>query len=281
MAIDLYHKSSFLISKLITSNYSTSFSLGIRAFPHEVRHAIYAVYGYVRLADEIVDSFHGHDKSLLLNNFRNETFAAIKAGISTNPVIHSFQKTVNAYNIDLIYIEQFLQSMEMDLHNNYYEKDKFDNYIYGSAEVVGLMCLAVFINGNKQAFDNLLIYAKALGAAFQKVNFLRDMKSDFSERGRIYLPGVSDKFNINDKHKRLLESEIESDFNMALEGIKKLPDGVKLGIYSAYLYYYFLFRKIKKTKVDTLLNKRVRISDFTKLLLLIRSSLEVKFQRIN
>lgn len=279
MAINLYHQSSFNISRVITTGYSTSFSLGIRAFSPRYRDAIYAVYGYVRIADEIVDSFHGYNKKQLLDKFREDTFNAISDGISTNPIIHAFQKVVNENNIDLLYVEQFLNSMEMDLYNNYYEKDSFDQYIYGSAEVVGLICLQVFLNGDKEKFNDLLEPAKALGSAFQKVNFLRDIKSDIDERGRIYIPGVSEQLSINDMNKNQLEKEIEAEFDKALTGIKQLPAGVKPGIYSAYLYYLFLFRKIKRTSVSTLLKERVRISNFTKFMLLLRSLLEVNFLR--
>ncbi len=274
--MELYHKTAFGISKIITSNYSTSFSLGIKAFAPEYRDAIYAVYGYVRLADEIVDSFHGYDKKKLLNDFRRDTFNAIEYGISANPVIHSFQLTVNEYGIDKKYVDDFLTSMEMDLYNNYYEADHYNEYIYGSAEVVGLMCLKVFCKGDNDLFKKLIGPAKSLGSAFQKINFLRDIKSDIDERGRIYLPGVDNSSGINNYHKKQLEKDVELEFNDALRGIKMLPAGVRLGVYSAYLYYWVLFKKIKRMNASDLLNRRIRISNFTKILLLIKSLLEVK-----
>jgi phytoene/squalene synthetase len=276
---DLYHKTTFKLSKVITRTYSTSFSLGISVFAPAYRDAIYAVYGYVRLADEIVDSFHKYDKRELLNDFRNETHKAISSGISTNPVINAFQFTVNKYNIDMEYIDAFLTSMEWDLDNSYYESKHYDNYIYGSAEVVGLMCLRVFCNNDDKLFKELLQPAKSLGSAFQKVNFLRDIKSDIEERGRIYLPGIDHAVKINNDNKKILEQDIDNEFKNALSGIKKLPSGVRLGVYSAYLYYLILFNKIKRLDVDELLRKRVRISNWTKLALLIKSLIEVKILR--
>jgi 15-cis-phytoene synthase len=279
--MDIYNSTTFKISKIITRSYSTSFSLGISAFSPAYRDAIYAVYGYVRLADEIVDSFHGYNKKELLTDFRNDTLKAIDAGISTNPVINSFQNTVHKYGIELKHITDFLDSMEMDLSNDYYEPAHYNEYVYGSAEVVGLMCLRVFCDGDKMLFERLLHPARSLGSAFQKVNFLRDIKSDIEERGRIYLPGVDHQIKINDENKKKLEDEIEKEFNEALRGIKQLPNGVRLGVYSAYLYYWMLFKKIKKTKVEVLLKRRVRVSNFTKLALLLKSLIEVKILKIS
>ena len=276
---ELYHKTTFKLSKVITRSYSTSFSLGISVFAPAYKDAIYAVYGYVRLADEIVDSFHKHNKRELLEEFRKETFKAIESGISTNPVINAFQVTVNKYGIDREYIDAFLNSMEWDLDNSYYESKHYDNYIYGSAEVVGLMCLRVFCNNDDKLFKELLQPAKSLGSAFQKVNFLRDIKSDIEVRGRIYLPGVDNAVKINNDNKKILEQDIDNEFKNALSGIKKLPSGVRLGVYSAYLYYLILFNKIKRLDVDELLKKRVRISNWTKLALLIKSLVEVKILR--
>lgn len=275
----LYHKTAFKLSKVITRTYSTSFSLGISVFAPAYRDAIYATYGYVRLADEIVDSFHKYNKRELLYDFRKETHKAIENGISTNPVINAFQLTVNKYNIDFEYVDAFLNSMEWDLDNSYYERIHYDNYIYGSAEVVGLMCLRVFCNNDDKLFQELLQPAKSLGSAFQKVNFLRDIKSDIEDRGRIYLPGVDQAVKINNENKRILEYDIENEFKNALSGIKKLPNGVRLGVYSAYLYYLILFNKIKRLDVDELLRKRVRISNWTKLALLLKSLVEVKILR--
>lgn len=278
--IQLYHQTSFTISKKITNAYSTSFSLGIRAFAPEYRDAIYAIYSYVRLADEIVDSFHEYDKESLLLKFREDTYDAIKSGISTNPVIHTFQKIVCEYNIDIELINSFLDSMERDLTNSSYCKKDYDDYIYGSAEVVGLMCLKVFVKGDNDKYNRLKFSAKKLGSAFQKVNFLRDIKSDLEERNRIYLPDVHNNTNITDFIKQKLEIEIEEDFKDALTGIKKLPIGVKLGVYSAYMYYYMLFNKIRSLNVDELLRRRIRISNFHKLTLLMKSIIEVKILKV-
>lgn len=274
--IQLYHNTSFLLSKKLTNAYSTSFSLGIKAFSKKYRDPIYSVYGYVRLADEIVDSFHGYDKSFLMKQFREETFNAINRGISTNPIIHAFQITVNEYKIDKELIDAFLLSMEMDLEKSSYHRALYDHYIYGSAEAVGLMCLKVFVDGDQNKYNELLYSAKMLGSAFQKVNFLRDIKSDIDERGRIYLPDVDSSAGIDNKSKALLEVEVEKEFNDAKTGIMKLPLGVKLGVYSAYLYYYVLFNKIRSLNVDDLLKRRVRISNFTKLYLLLKSYFEIR-----
>lgn len=275
----LYHKTTFKLSKVITRSYSTSFSLGISVFAPAYKDAIYAIYGYIRLADEIVDSFHNHNKQELLDEFKKETYKAIETGISTNPVINAFQLTVNKYRIEKAHIDAFLNSMEWDLSKNYYEKREYDNYIYGSAEVVGLMCLRVFCYKNDELYNELLQPAKSLGSAFQKVNFLRDIKIDIQERGRIYLPGVDHAVKINNENKKVLENDIDKEFSEALRGIKKLPNGVRLGVYSAYLYYFILFNKIKRLDVDELLRKRVRISNWTKLALLIKSLIEVKILR--
>jgi 15-cis-phytoene synthase len=274
--VSLYNSTSFNISKVVTTAYSTSFSLGIKVFSKEFRDPVYAIYAFVRLADEIVDSFHDYDKRVLLEKFRKETFASIEEGISTNPVIHAFQQTVNKYNIDHSLITAFLDSMEKDLTSTLYDKGNFDSYIYGSAEVVGLMCLYVFCSGDKTQYEELYPAAKSLGAAFQKVNFLRDIKDDLEERGRIYLPGVEGEYSFDDEIKKRLEDDVEADFNEAFRGIMRLPAGVKLGVYSAYLYYYVLFRKIRRLSIHDLLKGRVRISNFTKTALLIKSYFKIK-----
>jgi 15-cis-phytoene synthase len=274
--VSLYNSTSFEISRIVTSAYSTSFSLGIKAFSQEFRAPIYAVYAYVRLADEIVDSFHDFNKRNLLQKFREETFKAIEEGISTNPVLNAFQLTVKKYNIDHKLITAFLDSMEKDLSKTVYDKYNFDEYIYGSAEVVGLMCLYVFCSGDQQKYNQLYPAAMKLGAAFQKVNFLRDIKDDLEERGRIYIPGVAGEYSFNDEVKRRLEEDVENDFRAALDGILQLPSGVKLGVYSAYLYYYMLFRKIRKLSINDLLKGRVRISNFTKTALLLKSFLKIR-----
>jgi phytoene/squalene synthetase len=216
----------------------------------------------------------------LMRDFRNDTRLAIDNKISTNPILNAFQKVVHGYGIEWELIDAFLNSMEMDLTESSYERAQYDNYIYGSAEVVGLMCLRVFTKNDNLLYDELKEPAKMLGSAFQKVNFLRDIKSDLNERGRIYLPNVHNEFLINNKNKKALEKEIADEFKASLAGIKKLPIGVKLGVYSAYLYFFMLFKKIEKLDVDTLLNKRVRISNFRKLGLLLKSIIEVKVLKV-
>ena len=276
MNYKFYNDVSFKGSDLITKNYSTSFSLAINVFDKELRNSISSIYGYVRLADEIVDSFHEFDKQNLLNELREETYDAIRNGISLNPIIQSFQTTVNKYDISIDYINNFIDSMEMDLSNTYYDRDNYDKYIYGSAEVVGLMCLRVFCYKDNELFNSLIPSAKALGSAFQKVNFLRDIKSDLDERGRIYLPDASSSNGINNENKLLLEEEIEKEFKVALAGIKRLPKSSRLGVYSAYQYYYMLFKKIRSLKINDLFKKRGRISNFTKISLLAKSLIDIK-----
>lgn len=278
--MDLYNKTSYAISKVVTKNYSTSFSLGIAAFAPQYRDAIYGIYGFVRIADEIVDTFNEFDQKKLMENFRKDTEEALRIGISTNPVLQAFVHTVKQYNIDYHYIDAFLSSMEMDLTNSYYEPQQYKDYIYGSAEVVGLMCLQVFTGIDKQLFNALIEPARSLGSAFQKVNFLRDIKSDMEERERIYLPGVNHAIKIDDENKRNLEKEIELEFQNALAGIRNLPVGVKLGVYSAYLYYKGLFKKIKRLKIKELMNQRVRVSNATKIALLLRGIFEIKILKL-
>ena len=280
MIQNLHNQVSYDCSKLVTKSYSSSFSRAILLFPLEIREAIYNIYGFVRFADEIVDTFQGHDQKQLMENFRRETEEALQTGISTNPVLQAFIHTVKEYKIDYHYIDAFLSSMEMDLTNSYYEPQQYNEYIYGSAEVVGLMCLQIFAGGDDKLFNSLVAPARSLGSAFQKVNFLRDIKSDMEERERIYLPGVNHAIKIDDVHKRDLEKEIELEFLNALEGIKKLPIGVKLGVYSAYLYYQGLFKKIKKLKVKELMSKRVRVSNTTKMILFLRGLLEIKILKL-
>jgi phytoene/squalene synthetase len=280
MTFKHYENTSAKLSKKLTVAYSTSFSLGIKVFAPEYRDPIYSIYGWVRIADEIVDTFHKSDKRYLLNKFKEDTYEAIEQKISTNPVIHAFQKVVHDYKIEKNQIEAFLYSMEMDLEENSYDRDSYDKYIYGSAEVVGLMCLKVFVNGDQEKYDNLEYSAKMLGSAFQKVNFLRDIKSDLDDRSRIYLPDVHQTMLINNTNKQKLEQEIDREFHEAYLGIKKLPIGVKLGVYSAYLYYYMLFKKIKRLDVNQLMSKRVRISNIYKLYLLIKCVFKVKVLKL-
>lgn len=263
-------------SELITKEYSTSFSLGIRVFDAKFRAPIYAIYGFVRFADEIVDTFENVDNRALLERFRKDTFLAIEEKISLNPVLHSFQRVVNEYAIDHHLITAFLDSMAMDLTMDAHDEVSYKQYIYGSAEVVGLMCLHVFLEGNKQRYAELVTSACALGSAFQKVNFLRDMKSDFIERGRVYFPDV-DFENFTDQDKHRIEADIQSEFDLAYTGIVQLPKGVKLGVYTAYKYYLSLFEKIKNNPKENILQDRVRIPNGKKLYLLTTSALKNSF----
>jgi 15-cis-phytoene synthase len=271
----LFDELSQQVSKAITQKYSTSFSLGILALSPSVRPAIYAVYGYVRLADEIVDSFHDYNKQLLLENFKEQTWQALEEGISLNPILQSFQQTVHQYNIDHGLIRQFLKSMEMDLSPVNYDKDLYNEYILGSAEVVGLMCLQVFVEGNIETYNNLRSYAMKLGSAFQKVNFLRDLKDDYQILGRSYFPDI-DMSRFDNHIKLSIEKEIESEFREALTGIKKLPVSSKFGVYLAYKYYLSLFNKIKQTPAQKILQQRIRIPDGQKISLMMSSYLQYK-----
>lgn len=271
----LYDELSYEVSKGTTKKYSTSFSLGILALKPAIRNAIYAVYGFVRLADEIVDSFHDYDKASLLNQFKVETHNAIKDGISLNPIIQSFQKTVNIYNIDLELIDKFLYSMEMDLYPVDYNSEQYDEYIFGSAEVVGLMCLQVFSEGDKKMYRKLEPYARKLGSAFQKVNFLRDLKDDYRVLGRTYFPNVKMEVFSNES-KCEIEKEIELEFKEALIGIKMLPESARFGVYLSYRYYLSLFHKIKNTPAKKIINQRVRIPNSKKILLTMRTYLSYK-----
>jgi phytoene synthase len=277
--MNLYDEACFECSKLITQKYSTSFSLGIKAFDADYRYPIYAIYGFVRFADEIVDTFHEYDKVRLICNFRSETFKAIEEGISLNPVIHSFQQVVNRYGIDHQLIDAFLRSMEMDLDQKVYDGDGYNAYIYGSAEVIGLMCLRVFANNDDDLYHVLLPQARSLGAAFQKVNFLRDIRSDFEERGRTYFPGV-DFNNFTEQVKLNIQANIQSDFDAAFAGIKQLPVGTRLGVYIAYTYYLQLFKKIKNTPANVIMQKRIRVSDTCKIGLYVKAVLQQKLNVI-
>ena len=272
----MFSKVSLDCSKLITQSYSTSFSLGIRMFAKELRQPVYAIYGFVRFADEIVDTFHDKDKVRLLADFRKETHKAIFEGISLNPVLHSFQYVVNKYSIDHELIDAFLDSMEMDLNKTIYDDTDLKRYIYGSAEVVGLMCLKVFLNGNSQEYDRLRPFACALGSAFQKINFLRDMKSDFQERGRVYFPGVN-FHHFTESDKKTIEEDIQMEFSEAYKGIVQLPGSSRLGVYCAYKYYINLFYKIKGLPAEIITERRIRVSDKRKLYLLTTSAFKNSF----
>lgn len=275
MSINLYHKVSVKCNAHITKEYSTSFSYGIRLLGRKYQEAIYSIYGYVRVADEIVDSFHGHEQAVLFDDFEKETWIAFERGISTNPVINAFLQTYNQFNIDKALLEAFLKSMRMDLTEKRYDEPLLEDYIYGSAEVVGLMCLKVFCDGNEEMYRRLKSPARSLGAAFQKVNFLRDIKDDLDDKGRIYFPHL-DFTNFSVEAKEQIEMDIQKDFDEALVGIRQLPDGSRIGVYLAYKYYIKLFRKIRKKNPDQVLHKRTRINNAFKLLILTNSMARYK-----
>jgi 15-cis-phytoene synthase len=265
--MQLFDKSAQMCSQIITKNYSTSFTLGIKTLHNRFRTPIYSIYGFVRLADEIVDTFFGYNQESLFDRFEADTYKAIDEKISLNPVLHAFQLVVNEYNIDKKYIESFLKSMKMDLEVATYDNSKYKEYIYGSAESVGLMCLKVFCEGDQKLFDSLEYSAKCLGSAFQKVNFLRDIKSDYQDRGRVYFPDINFQ-NFTASEKQKIEQDIENDFNEAYKGILGLPKEAKLGVLLAYKYYVKLFENIKKVNVKAIQNERIRVSNFKKIELL-------------
>ncbi|MCX8473755.1 MAG: squalene/phytoene synthase family protein [Sediminibacterium sp.] len=272
----MFDELSVQCSKLTTKKYSTSFSLGILFLNKKIRNPIYAIYGLVRFADEIVDSFHDYNKAHLLQQFKLETFNAIKNKISLNPILNAFQQVVHQYQIEQDLITSFFKSMEFDLVEQENSLHFYKEYIYGSAEVVGLMCLHVFTNGNKEQFESLKPYAMKLGAAFQKVNFLRDIKTDYESLHRTYFPNI-DINHLNSEQKKQIENDIEQDFTEALIGIKMLPKYSIKGVYLAYYYYYVLFKKIKKMPYQTLFQERVRISNSQKFCLLLKSNIKLHF----
>ncbi len=273
--MELYDKISFQFSKILTRKYSTSFSLGINMLDKKFHDSIYAIYGFVRLADEIVDTFHDHDKEKLFRKFCEDTQLALENKISTNPILNSFQFTVHQFSIDESLINAFLKSMEMDLSLSKYNESGYSEYIYGSAEVVGLMCLKVFCQDKPEQYPSLVSPAKSLGSAFQKVNFLRDIKSDYLERGRVYFPGVNfNEFTV--EQKSTIENDIDKDFNDAWQGIINLPKGSKLGVMVAYIYYKALFKKIKLKPIQEIKNQRIRISNIQKIGLLIKTWIRLK-----
>lgn len=270
--VELYNRTCRECSRLITRRYSTSFSMGIRVFDRRFRGPIYSLYGFVRFADEIVDTFHDKPKQELLDRFREDTYRAIEEGISLNPVLHAFQETVRRYGIERELIDAFLKSMEMDLHHDRYEPGLYEEYIYGSAEVVGLMCLRVFCEGSEKMYQRLKGPARSLGAAFQKINFLRDMQSDFADRGRVYFPGV-DFRRFTERDKIAIEADIKKDFDNAYQGIVQLPKGARFGVYLAYVYYTQLFQKIKNAPATQVTQQRIRVPDGKKIYLLFSTAL--------
>ena len=272
----LFHEVSSMCSKITTEKYSTSFSSSIRLLHQDLHEPIYHIYGFVRFADEIVDTFHDHNKASLLREFKHETFLSIERGISLNPILHSFQLVVKKYGIEHALIEAFFNSMESDLSQFKYDDEGYRNYIYGSAEVVGLMCLHVFCEGDREEYLKLKPSAQALGAAFQKVNFLRDIKADSETLKRTYFPGV-DFSNFTPDVKAKIEQDIKNDFDSAYEGILQLPVKARFGVYVAYKYYLSLFKKIKRSQPEKLLESRIRIPNFSKAMIVMRAGLRSQF----
>ena len=275
----IFDNVSNVCSEITTKAYSTSFSLGIKILDKSLHNPIYGIYGFVRFADEIVDSFHDYNKKELFNKYKDDTYLGIKNKISLNPIINSFQEVVNKFKIDHTLIESFLNSMEMDLEDQDYDDDTYKKYILGSAEVVGLMCLTIFVHGDQNKYNNLKPYAMKLGSAFQKINFLRDANDDYKTLGRTYFPEVNmENFNKSDKLK--IENEIENEFTEGLKGIRMLPNTSKGGVYLAYKYYYNLFKKIKKIPAQQILEKRTRISNLRKFTILISSMIKYHSKQI-
>ena len=271
---------SFDCSKLVTKRYSTSFSMGTSLLGSEIKRHIYNIYGFVRFADEIVDTFHKFNKKDLLDRFENDLFHAIENQISLNPILNSFQHTVNKNNIEIELINSFIESMRLDLHKSLYETEtEYKKYVYGSADVVGLMCLKVFVKGDLKNYNELKTSAMALGSAFQKVNFLRDLKTDSEDLKRNYFPNV-DVANFDEKTKLKIIEEIENDFNNALEGINKLPDDSRLGVYTAYKYYKKLLFKLKRTSSLNIKRIRIRIPNYQKIAVLAKSYLKFHLKLI-
>lgn len=274
--IQLFHKVSNECSKFTTETYSTSFASAIKLLHKDLRPHIYNIYGFVRFADEIVDTFHQYNKEDLFYNFKEDTYRALSNRISLNPILNSFQHTVNIFNIDLKLVDAFFYSMELDLVQKIYDKKGYDEYIYGSAEVVGLMCLYVFCEGDKAAYEKLKPGAQSLGAAFQKVNFLRDIKADYQQLNRVYFPGC-DFRNFNAVEKKEIEDDIQKDFDDAYTAIKSLPIKARFGVYVAYKYYLSLFRKIKSVKPQQIMEHRIRIPDYGKIYILAKASIRSQF----
>ncbi|OXB07940.1 phytoene/squalene synthase family protein [Flavobacterium pectinovorum] len=276
----LFDTVSFKCSKLVTKNYSTSFSLAVNMLSPSIRDGIHSIYGFVRFADEIVDSFHDYDKENLINDFEKEYYKAIENGISLNPILNSFQHTVKQYNITDDLVQAFLKSMKLDLiKSNYDTQTEYEDYIYGSADVVGLMCLKVFVKGNNQKYEQLKHEAMRLGSAFQKVNFLRDLKDDNLVLNRNYFPGVDLK-SFDENAKTAIIKEIEEDFRIAYQGIVKLPIEAKFGVYTAYVYYKKLLKKLKNTPYYEIGNSRIRVSNYTKAGLLAQSFVTYKLKLV-
>lgn len=271
----LFDEVSIACSKIATKRYSTSFSLGITFLHKKFRNPIYAIYGFVRFADEIVDSFDGYDKAALLQKFKTDTYWALEHRISSNPILNSFQQVVHQYQIDTQWIDYFLNSMEMDLKEHVYTRDRYEEYILGSAEAVGLMCLHVFTENNEVLFNQLKPFARKLGSVFQKVNFLRDIRQDNVELGRTYFPEI-DLSHFTDSDKKQIETEIELEFIEALEGIRRLPKSSRQGVYLAFYYYRMLFNKIKRVPSAAIMTSRIRIPNYEKILLMFTSTIRLQ-----
>ena len=274
--IHLFDEVAYECSQKVTNGYSTSFSSAVRMLAPSIRPAIHSIYGFVRFADEVVDTFHDKDKKLLLDKFEWDLYQSLEMGISLNPILHAFQKTIKEYNIDIDLVDAFLKSMRMDIEKKEYKTQKeYQDYIYGSADVVGLMCLKIFVNGSNEEYEKLKPTAMKLGSAFQKVNFLRDLKNDSEILERSYFPGVDLK-NLSPDVKMKIVSEIKADFDAAYEGIKQLPTSSKFGVYTAFRYYKQLLKKLQKTPSNKLMETRIRVSDYHKFGLLLQSYLNIK-----
>jgi phytoene/squalene synthetase len=277
--MQLFYDVSQQCSKLTTEKYSTSFSSAIRLLHADLRTPIYNIYGFVRFADEIVDTFHCHNQSILLEEFRRDTYQAIERGISLNPILQSFQETVNKYGIALHLIDAFFTSMQQDLNKIEYDHKEYNEYIYGSAEVVGLMCLYIFCEGNTSMYNSLKAFAQSLGAAFQKVNFLRDLKADTQLLDRMYFPNCN-FLNFTESEKQQIEADIQKDFEEAYKGIVQLPIKARFGVYVAYKYYMSLFRKIRKVKAQRIMEERIRIPNYGKAMILAKAGVRRQFNML-
>ncbi|WP_426430814.1 phytoene/squalene synthase family protein [Winogradskyella sp. HB-48] len=263
-------------SKMVTNAYSTSFSMATKMLSESIRQDIYNIYGFVRFADEIVDTFHAYDKEKLFNAFEADLESALVHKISLNPILNSFQETFHRYNIDKHLVEAFMKSMRLDLHKkDYLTEDEYKAYIYGSADVVGLMCLKVFVKGDNEKYEDLKDSAMSLGSAFQKVNFLRDLKADFEDLSRTYFPNT-DLNHLDEVSKQAIIKDIEADFSKGLQGIKRLPLEARFGVFMAYRYYNKLLQKLKKTPALEIKSARIRVPNYKKIELLTRSY--VKYQ---
>lgn len=276
----IFDKVSYEASKIVTTNYSTSFSLAVKMLSPRIQDDIHAIYGFVRFADEIVDTFHEYDKETLINEFERDLKLAIDRGISLNPILNSFQDVLKKYNIEFELVDAFLRSMKFDLNKSIYSTTKdYEEYIYGSADVVGLMCLKVFVEGNQEMYQELKAPAMRLGSAFQKVNFLRDLKADSEELNRVYFPHL-EGLGLSEENKAEIIAEIKADFDAAYIGIKKLPDSAKFGVYTAYKYYSKLLQKLVNSDVEDIKSNRIRVSNPMKFALLTKSYFDYKMKMI-